>query len=420
MWRKHDTEVLVVGAGPVGLMSALTLAERGLHVRIIDQENCIGERNYALTLHPSSLELLDDLGLTSDLLARGIVVDRVGFYDFAGRRRAEIRMGAIPAKFRYLLVLPQTTLEQLLEQRLLDKGVRIDWCHRLSALEDIGDGVSVTIEKLGVESGGYPIAGRLFVIDKVSHDRAQFVIGADGFNSIVRRRVPIDVDSAGDPASFAVVELDADAGVDGEARIVFDDESANVLWPLPEGQCRWSLQLEAQDVTPDDRLVLEGKRAHHGIARGRTDALLRERARWFRGMGAEVTKSLRVCFEPALAQSFGRGRVWLAGDATHVTSPVGVHSMNAGLMEAHELASRVERILRSGATIETIERYSWEQMAEWRQLLGLEAGPVPMPTADPWVAQHASGLLPCIPASGGDLRDAARQIGLDLPPAAPR
>ena len=79
-WGKHerDVDVLVVGAGPVGLMAALMLAERGTSVRIIDREKWAGEHNYALALHPASLKLLDEVGLADDLIAQGVPVSSGG------------------------------------------------------------------------------------------------------------------------------------------------------------------------------------------------------------------------------------------------------------------------------------------------------------------------------------------------------
>src|SRR6185436_9986543 len=130
----HDeqTEILVVGAGPVGLLTALVLAEAGVEVRIIDQEERTAGRSYACALHPRSLQLLHRLGLASDAVEQGRKISRLAFYD-GSLRQAEIDFSKLGGEFPFLLTLPQVAFENLLEQRLRHAGVKILWNRRLDA-----------------------------------------------------------------------------------------------------------------------------------------------------------------------------------------------------------------------------------------------------------------------------------------------
>src|SRR5262245_34049407 len=113
--REPKTEVLVVGAGPAGLLTAILLAENGVQAQIIDREERTASRSYACALHPGTLRLFHRLGLAEDLLRRGRRVHTVAFYDGSGRC-AEVNMETVGSDFPFLLVLPQSALEETLEQ----------------------------------------------------------------------------------------------------------------------------------------------------------------------------------------------------------------------------------------------------------------------------------------------------------------
>ena len=136
--------------------------------------------------------------------------------------------------------------------------------------------------------------------------------------------------------------------------------------------------------------------------------MVRERARWLTGSPADVKWSLRVRFERRLASGYGAGRTWLAGDAVHMTGPVGVQSMNMGLREAAVLTDAVVAGLGGGGET-ALQDYERRFLAEWRTLLGLGASGGPV-LADPWLAARGSRLLSCIPASGDDLTHLVSRI----------
>jgi 2-polyprenyl-6-methoxyphenol hydroxylase-like FAD-dependent oxidoreductase len=117
-------------------------------------------------------------------------------------------------------------------------------------------------------------------------------------------------------------------------------------------------------------------------------------------------------FERSLAQTFGKGGVWLAGDAAHQAPPVGVHSMNSGLAEARELATRISSIRDGGAAPSLLQEFATETHDAWRWLLGADRPVSAFAGADPWVRQTGARILACIPASGHELVLLLDQLGL--------
>jgi 2-polyprenyl-6-methoxyphenol hydroxylase-like FAD-dependent oxidoreductase len=113
---------------------------------------------------------------------------------------------------------------------------------------------------------------------------------------------------------------------------------------------------------------------------------------------------------------FGKGGVWLAGDAAHLAAPVGVHSMNSGLVEARELAARISQIQRAGGPPSLLQEYASAMHDAWQWLLGAGRTVRALPEAEPWVRQMGARIIACIPASGDDLEPLLEQIGLTTTP----
>jgi len=142
----------------------------------------------------------------------------------------------------------------------------------------------------------------------------------------------------------------------------------------------------------------------------RLGQLLAARAPWWTARPTDIYWSTLGLFEPRLARSFGAGAIWLAGDAAHQAAPVGVHSMNSGLVEARQLATRMSRVLHAGATVSLLEAFAAATRETWHALLGGDVRA--LPGADPWVAQNRARICSSIPASGDDLETLLGQIGL--------
>jgi 2-polyprenyl-6-methoxyphenol hydroxylase-like FAD-dependent oxidoreductase len=144
----------------------------------------------------------------------------------------------------------------------------------------------------------------------------------------------------------------------------------------------------------------------------RLEHLIAARAPWCTARPTQIYWSTLGLFERRLAKSLGTGGLWLAGDAAHQAAPVGVHSMNSGLVEARELAARISRTRREGGPPLLLQEFARETHEAWQSLLGSGQAVSALPGATPWVQQTGARILACMPASGDDLEPLLRQIGL--------
>lgn len=434
MFGNPHTQVLVVGAGPVGLCTALLLRRQRIQVEVIDEEWQVGAHSYGLALHPASLNVFEYLGLLPELLTLGRRLDCLSFYE-GSTRQAEIHLSLTGARHPYLLIISQHILEDLLRRHLEHAGVKVHWDHRLANLYLHDTPVMAAIDELGKESSGYATATTEWVTEATRGLAADFVIGADGHNSKVRRLLDISTRPTHDPEFFAVFECQA-SQVPDEARIILDVNTTNVCWPLPldpaahetgvggggVSRCRWSFQFTGGEIPRESRLksrlaLQVGSQIYPYLTRHSLEVYLTERAPWFEGMVGSIAWSLAVRFERSIAQNFGRDRVYLVGDAAHLAGPVGVQSLNSGLQEAARLATAIGHTLANPDVGGELEAYADHYHTLWQHLSGLEAALQPTAQTSPWVRKNITRLLPCLPAANlDDLNALAQQLHLHLEP----
>jgi len=375
---ERDTDVVVVGAGPVGLLAAIALKTAGIDVRIYDAGGRTAAHSYALVLHSATIGLLDRFGLLASCAESGRFVSRMDVYE-DGTRREVLELSRLAGTHPHVIVLPQARLETILEAALLKLGVPVTWDHRVQGIESSADRVKLSIARLDKVSTGYPIAHTEVVVDKMIDAGARYVVAADGYDSFVRRRLGIEFADQGRGQLYSVFQFETGGDVPPDGRLMVEGDRVGGYWPLPERRCRFSFPVESA--------------AEHRPDAARLHELLSSRAPWFRGTVGAIEWTAVGLFERKLAASFGGGRVFMAGDAAHLTGPLGGQSMNVGLREADELASCLVRALAPGGTAGALRDYEPSRQAEWKSLFGAEA---------PYGSRRAL-LLPCLPASGKDL-----------------
>lgn len=384
------TQLLVVGAGPVGLFAALCGAKCGLQVTLVEQDYRGVGRGHAAILHPSSLRLLADLGLSQRLLAEGRSIDKVDVYVDGGHQQS-LDLAA-PA-----LSIPQAALEKILLELVREEAIDIHSPCQGTELTVHADSVQTRIVRRELsQSGSARDEGPWEPVESWLIDSA-FVIGADGYESRVRTALAIESTTLGGTETFALFEGPS-ASESSTFELGFYDGLGSVSNPLPGGRTRWGFQL-ATDF-------------HAPASVERVQELLAERMPWTNCRPTDLEWSTVSHFERRLSKRFGSGRVWLAGDAAHVTSPLGGQSMNRGFSEAYDFVQHMAGSIQQQAPIAALQQLGATQARDWHQLLGFNVSYSAKPGAPAWVGEHARRIVPSLPASGQDLQPLLAQLGM--------
>jgi 2-polyprenyl-6-methoxyphenol hydroxylase-like FAD-dependent oxidoreductase len=329
--RELSTDVLVVGAGPTGLMLAAWLAKLGVDAVLMDGKDGPTRESRALGVHSRSMEIYDQLGVVDRVLAEGqsAVTVRPGYEDRAFGAVPIGRFGADLTPYPGLQVLEQSRNERILLDRLEELGGTVEWEHALADLVTDPDGVTA-------ECSGS--SGTLRI-------RARFCVGADGGSSAVRKLSGIPFEGLTNEHTFYVADV---LGVSGVA-----EDSVNLRFGAEEFLLGFPMGSDGHH-----RLLgvlrTTGEEVPEKLARQRLDAVFGVSYReslWF--------STYRI--HHRVAARFRQGPVFLAGDAGHVHSPVGAQGMNTGLQDAHNLAFKFADVIQGRASEAVLDRYEAER-----------------------------------------------------------
>ncbi|QXG74877.1 FAD-dependent monooxygenase [Modestobacter sp. L9-4] len=323
----HAPHAVVVGAGPVGLWTAGELALAGVRTTLLEQTGRRSENSKALGLLPRTLEVLALRGALGPVLTAGRPLPRWHF----GMLETLLDFQQLDTPYPFMLSVPQTVTESVLEQRALDLGVEIQRDTAFRDLQQTADEVLVTTERDG----------------RTTQLRADLLVGADGARSGVRAAAGIAF--PGEPSSnwgfLGDVHLTEPPPPGFRRR---SPEGALIVAPLPDGTFRvtgWDP--EHQDR--DEELDLETLRATTVRIAGADFGM--HDPRWLSRFG-DANR---------LAATYRAGRVLLAGDAAHVHWPTGGLGLNAGLQDAMDLGWRAAAFLHGTAPASTLDRYGDER-----------------------------------------------------------
>ncbi|XUL85570.1 FAD-dependent oxidoreductase [Streptomyces galilaeus] len=296
------TEVAIVGAGPTGLALAVTLASAGIDFVVLDRLAEGANTSRAAVVHARTLEVLDELGASDQLIARGVQVTRFAVRD-GSRRLLTVPFDKLPTPHPYTLMVPQYETESVLLDRLRALGGDVHRPYEVASAVQDEDGVTLTMA-----------TGQTL--------RAGYAVGADGMHSIVREAAGIGFTGNAYAESFVLADVLMDwTPGRTEVSLTFGTAGLTVVAPLPGGHYRVVATVEDAPATPDLAFVQQ---------------LLDERAPG----QAEVTGlawSSRFRVHHRVADHYRAGRLLLAGDAAHVHSPAGGQGMNTGIQDGYTL-----------------------------------------------------------------------------------
>jgi 2-polyprenyl-6-methoxyphenol hydroxylase-like FAD-dependent oxidoreductase len=355
------TPVLIVGAGPTGLVLALWLTKAGVPVRIIDKTPEPGTTSRALAVQARTLELYSQMGIATAVLTLGVRVAGVNLW-VKGDRAARIPfidIGGGLSPFPYLLVFAQDYHELLLVDHLEKLGVRVERETSLVSFEQDANGVRALIERADGSS---------------EQCEASYIAGCDGAHSKVREMLAIGFPGGTYDELFYVADVEASGpAVNGELNIDVDNADFLAIFPLQgEGHVRLIGTVNAppgqEQRTPTFADV--GARA---VAQMR---LAVSNVNWF--------STYRV--HHRVANSFRSNRAFLLGDAAHIHSPAGGQGMNTGIGDAVNLAWKLAAVMNGEATARLLDSYEPERIAFARKLVATTDRLFTFATSRGWLA----------------------------------
>lgn len=322
-------DVLVVGAGPTGLLLAGDLAAAGVSCTVLERRHGESNLTRAFAVHARTLELLDARSVADRLVASGQRVSSVNLFG-----NIDVDLSQLPTRFPFVLVTPQYTTESVLKQRAVEAGASIVEGAEVTDVRSGADGVDVDYR--GPDG-------------QTATARASYVVGADGVHSTVRQSLGLPFD--GEPAVESVMLADVrlsdppsdvltvGSGEDGFALVV----------PFGDGWYRVIAWDRHRQRPSDDPVELSEVRDVTSRVLG-TDHGMHD-ARWLS----------RFHSDERMVPQYRVGRVFLAGDAAHVHSPAGGQGMNIGLQDAANLSWKLVAALRGWAPPGLLDTYHDER-----------------------------------------------------------
>ena len=331
----HNTDILIVGAGPTGLTTAIELARRNIKVRIIERRTKPSTRSKALVVHARTLEFMDILGVADEMVRRGYTSPGI---DFSSNAQKPLRanMYGLDTRFPFILVLPQAETEAILERRLNDLGVEVERGHTLTSFNETDNGIYSTVES---ESG-----------DKCEI-KSQYLVGADGSKSVVRKTLglPFEGSSYDWTAFLGDVWLEghhAEGGTEQHS----NDRGLAFIVPFNDGSHR-IVTIDRNYQGDDNTRELKLEELQESISAILEKPVKLSKPKWLSRWGASLRQ----------APQYRIGRVFLGGDAVHTHSPAGGQGLNTGVQDAFNLGWKLALAVEGTAPETILDTYNKER-----------------------------------------------------------
>ncbi|RVT90988.1 FAD-dependent oxidoreductase [Sphingomonas crocodyli] len=316
--------VIIVGAGPSGLTAAFFLVRAGVPVLMLERGDRIYDDPRAATIHPPTLEMFADSGITAKILEKGIVAR---YWQFRGLKEGQVALFDLDllsdtTGFPYRVQCEQHRLSRILYAELeKSPDFEIRWSTPADAVTQDADGVTVTA---GAESF-----------------RASYVIGADGGRSVVRKSQEIGFEGFTYPERFLVITTTHDFEPEGfsYSNYLSDPDRWAAIFKVP-GDRPAGLWRVTSPTTPDER---EEDLLDFAQAEERLQKLLPKEG------GYEIVHTNLYAVHQRVAETFRKGRVLLIGDAAHVNNPLGGMGMNFGIHDAVSVSAKLAAVIKGEA-----------------------------------------------------------------------
>jgi 2-polyprenyl-6-methoxyphenol hydroxylase-like FAD-dependent oxidoreductase len=333
-----DIDVLIVGAGPVGLFLANECARRGLRSQIVESRSAQSDHSKALAIFPRTLEIFDMAGIVGPFLKAANRVTSVAVIAH-GRRLAHMPFAPEESPYPFIAMVPQDITERLLVEQLQYRGGAVEYETSFVSAVQHGDFVSTTLDRNGQRS----------------ELTAAFVVGCDGAHSTVRHLLNLPFEGAQYNDLFLLADIESNEALPADELQLCPSEYGPVaIFPMSSTRRRIVATIEnAEGDAPSLDLVRKvlSQRGPHGI-----EALGLHWSSYFRIHHRQVTQ-LRV------------GRMFVAGDAAHIHSPFGGQGMNTGLHDVWNLAWKLDLAVSGRGNEDLLDSYSTERLPVIRNVI---------------------------------------------------
>ncbi|MEV0121901.1 FAD-dependent monooxygenase [Streptomyces sp. NPDC050703] len=383
--------VVVVGAGPTGLLLAGDLAAAGVAVTLVEKRaRGIGNLSRAMVVHARTLEQFDARGIADELEAVGEPLDELRLFD-----RLTLDLSHLRSRFRYVLVLPQYEVERVLERRAVKAGVRFAYETELVGLAQDADGVHLDVR--GPDGATSTLT-------------AAYAVGADGLRSGVRGAVGLPFPGRSVIRSLVLADVKLTERPPALLTVDTAGDAFAFIAPFADGYHRVVGWDRSRNVPDSEPLDLDEVRGIVRQALGRDFGM--HDARWMSRFHSDERQ----------APAYRVGRVFLAGDAAHVHSPAGGQGMNTGLQDAANLSWKLIATLRGRAPEGLLDTYEAERHPVGRAVLRSSGGLVRFAMAKrPWTRAARAAFATLVGRVGPvRARAVGRITGVGIAYPAPR
>lgn len=353
-----DYQVIVVGAGPVGLSAAIELRRRGVEVLIVDKRDSVARWAKAVGIQPRTLEIWDQVGVIEQALAAS--QSMLGQVMYVNGNQAGEVLFAVPDEVPYgFISLPQYATEEILAAHLADLGTTVQRGVELTAVRQDDAGVTATLR-----DG----AGEREVT-------AGYLVAAEGAHSLVRKSLRLTFEGDAFPEEYMLADVELDWGVPAGMSVrsshvtdgVLDD--VLVCIPLP-GRCRYRISM----LVPEELSTKDGPA--HGISSEGPKPELHHVQAVLDRLAPEPTTASTMRWSSVfrishrLVNRYSQGRVFLAGDTAHIHPPTGAQGMNTGVQDAYNLGWKLALAARGEAAPGLLDSYHAERHPVGEEVVG--------------------------------------------------